>query len=56
MARLGNSNTNSSSMAVCYNIARQNGWNENLDMTIQFNVEIDELYSPNALKERAIGI
>ena len=40
MARLGNSNTNSSSMAVCYNIARQNGWNENLDMTIQFNIEI----------------
>lgn len=56
MARLGNSTTNSSSMAVCYNIARQNGWNENLDMTIQFNVEIDELYSPNALKERASGI
>lgn len=56
MARLGNSNTNSSAMAVCYNIARQNGWNENLDMTIQFNVEIDELYSPNALKERASGI
>lgn len=56
MARLGNSNTNSSSMAVCYNIARQNGWNENLDMTIQFNVEIDELYSPNALKELASGI
>lgn len=56
MARLGNINTNSSSMAVCYNIARQNGWNENLDMTIQFNVEIDELYSPNALKERASGI
>lgn len=56
MARLGNSNTNSSAMAVCYNIARQNGWNENLDMTIPFNVEIDELYSPNALKERASGI
>ena len=56
MARLGNSNTNSSSMAVCYNIARQNGWNENLDMTIQFNIEIDERYSPNALKERASGI
>lgn len=56
IARLGNSNTNSSSMAVCYNIARQNGWNENLDMTIQFNIEIDELYSPNALKERASGI
>lgn len=56
MARLGNSNTNSSSMAVCYNIARQNGWSENLDMTIQFNIEIDKLYSPNALKERASGI
>lgn len=56
MARLGNSDTNSSAMAVCYNIARQNGWNENLDMTIQFNIEIDELYSPNALKERASGI
>lgn len=56
MARLGNSNTNSSSMAVCYNIARQNGWNENLDMTNQFNIDIDELYSPNALKERASGI
>lgn len=56
MARLGNSSTNSSAMAVCYNIARQNGWNENLDMTNQFNIDIDELYSPNALKERASGI
>lgn len=56
MARLGNSSTNSSAMAVCYNIARQNGWNENLDMTNQFNIDIDELYSPNALKERASRI
>lgn len=55
-ARLGDSGTNCSSMTICDAIARQNGWNEHLDMSSQFNVDIDALYSPSALKERASNI
>lgn len=52
-ARVGNSITNTSSMAICENIARQNGWSRSLDMSSQFNVEIDKLYNPNAIRDRA---
>jgi hypothetical protein len=55
-ARLGNSDTNCSSMTICDALARQNGWSPNLDMSSQFNVDIDRLYSPTALKERADSI
>ena len=55
-ARVGDSGTNCSSMTICDAIARQNGWNEHLDMTIDFNVDLDKLYSPSALRERASNI
>ena len=55
-ARVGDSGTNCSSMAICDAIARQNGWNEHLDMTVDFNVDLDKLYSPSALRERASNI
>lgn len=55
-ARLGNSVTNCSSATICDAIARQNGWNENLDKSAKFDMDIDELYNPNAIKERADNI
>lgn len=55
-ARLGNSATNCSSMMVCDTIARNNGWDNHLDMSSEFNRDIDKLYSPTAIKERADSI
>lgn len=52
-AHMGNQALNISSFQICNKIALENGWNENLDMNIEFNVEIDRLYNPMALKERA---
>lgn len=52
-AHLGNNQLNISSMQICNQIAHENGWNENLDMSVEFNLEIDRLYNPNNLKERA---
>lgn len=52
-ARTGNTTLNISSNQICAQIAQANGWNENLDMSIQFNVDIDRLYNPMILKERA---
>lgn len=55
-ARLGNSATNCSSMMICDAIARTNGWDNHLDMSSEFNRDIDRLYSPAAIKERADSI
>lgn len=55
-ARLGNSATNCSSMMICDAIARTNGWDNHLDMSSEFNRDIDKLYSPSAIKERADSI
>lgn len=52
-ANVGNQQLNISSTQICLQIAQENGWNEHLDMTIEFNLEIDRLYNPNNLKERA---
>lgn len=52
-ARLGNETLNISSTVICNQIAEENGWNEHLDMSYAFNQKIDELYNPNALRERA---
>lgn len=52
-ANVGNMDLNISSTQICNQIAQENGWNEHLDMNIPFNVEIDNLYNPNALRERA---
>lgn len=55
-ARLGNSDTNCSSMMICDAIARTNGWDNHLDMSSEFNRDIDKLYSPSSIKERADSI
>ena len=52
-ANTGNQQLNVSATQICYQISQENGWNEHLDMNIEFNLEIDKLYNPNNLKERA---
>lgn len=52
-ANVGNQQLNISSTQICYQIAKENGWNEHLNMNIEFNIEIDRLYNPNNLKERS---
>ena len=51
--RIGDSILNISAGEFRYNLAKENGWNEILDTTIEFNAKIDEIYNPNALYERA---
>ena len=52
-ANTGNIQLNISSMQICARIAQENGWNEHLDMNVEFNIELDKLYNPMNLKERA---
>ena len=52
-ARLGNEKLNISSASICAQLAEENGWNEHLDMSFEFNQKIDELYNPNNLRDRA---
>ena len=52
-ARLGNQILNISASAICMQIATENGWSDSLDMSIPYNRELDELYNPNSLRERA---
>lgn len=51
--RVGNVALNISAAQICDQIARENGWNEHLDMSDQMSFQIDELYNPGNLKERA---
>lgn len=52
-AREGNTQFNISAAQVCTKIAYENGWNEHLDMNIEYNVQIDNLYSPANIRDRA---
>ena len=54
--KCGDYKLNLSAAEVRYNIAKSNGWSENLDMSIPFNKQIDEIYNPNALLERVCTI
>lgn len=51
--RIGNAQLNISAYQLCANIANENGWSDHLDMTIPFNKEIDSMYNPGSLRERA---
>lgn len=53
-ANIGNKQLNISANQICYNIALENGWNEHLNMDIEFNLEIDRLYNPINLRTRSI--
>ena len=52
-ARVGNPQLNISANQICATIAQENGWSERLDMSVEFNRQIDALYNPMNLKERA---
>jgi hypothetical protein len=52
-ARTGNSITNESAVQFCTRIANENGWNDKLDMSTEYNRMIDEVYNPNTLNECA---
>lgn len=51
--RTGNKPLNISAIEVCYNIATNNGWSDTLDMSFEYNRQVDELYNPNHLHDRA---
>lgn len=53
-ARVGNDKFNISANQICYQIADENGWKPNLDMSVEINVQIDNLYNPTNIKERAL--
>lgn len=50
---LGNDKLNISAAQICDTIARENGWNEHLDMSSSINVQLDDLYNPGNLRDRA---
>ena len=52
-ARVGDERADVSATQFCYNLALENGWNEHLDMNIEYNVQIDALYNPANIRERA---
>lgn len=52
-ARHGDKTINMSAMQFCYNLAYANGWCETLDMSVEYNKKLDEVYSPTALNARA---
>lgn len=52
-ARIGNTKLNISAAQICTELAKENGWNEHLDMSSSFNVQLDNLYNPGNIKDRA---
>uniref|UniRef100_A0AAU8MIB6 Uncharacterized protein n=1 Tax=Geladintestivirus 2 TaxID=3233134 RepID=A0AAU8MIB6_9CAUD len=52
-ARIGNKQLNISAAQICNQLAEENGWNPNLNMNIEFNIQVDELYNPMNLYDRA---
>lgn len=52
-ARIGNAALNISYMEYCTKVAIDNGWNDHLDMSFEYNAMIDETYNPNNLHDRA---
>lgn len=44
---------NISSSEYRYNLAKMNGWHEELDVNIEFQKQIDDIYNPNVLLEKA---
>lgn len=49
----GDKELNISSAAFCNAIAKENGWNEHIDVNIPFMKQIDDNYNPNIIFERA---
>ena len=49
----GDDKLNISAAEFRTNLAKENGWNENLDTNIPFMKQIDDIYNPNIIFERA---
>lgn len=49
----GDFKLNISSSEFRYMLAKENGWSEDLDTSIDFHRQIDEIYNPNSLYEKA---
>lgn len=56
MIRNGDPKSNTSSAAIRENIARNNGWSYDLDMTLDYNRSIDVMYNPDSLLDRATEV
>jgi hypothetical protein len=52
-ARIGNQALNISADMICAKLAADNGWNPNLDMSVELNRRIDVMFNPGNIKERA---
>ena len=52
-ARVGDKSFNISATQICYRIAKDNGWDEHLDMSSELNVQIDANFNPNNILDRA---
>lgn len=52
-ARQGNNLLNISAATICNDIAAEHGWNEHLDMSIEINQQLDELFNPGNIRDRA---
>lgn len=53
--KFGDSKLNISGSEFRNMVARENGWNEELDTTVEFQKQIDDTYNPNVLLERAMN-
>ena len=51
--RTGDTKNNISAIEICNNIAKENGWREDLDINNPFMKQIDDVYNPNVLYETA---
>lgn len=49
----GDKRKNMSASEYCYNVAINNGWNPNLDTTIEYQRDIDDQYNPIVIHEKA---
>lgn len=49
----GEPKVNLSAIQYCTDLARANGWDESLDMSVEHNKQIDSYFNPIALQERA---
>ena len=52
-AYTGDKKNNLSALQICNQLATNNGWHDKLDMSVEYNRQIDELYNPNRICERA---
>lgn len=52
-AKNGNKALNISGAVIREQIAKDNGWSKDLDMSVDINVQLDNYYNPNALLERS---